>query len=95
MRKKPVSRSDPNVRPGAEAVPLAALNWPVIAVCPSLATLFVISAPTSEKLAFTALDWMVVPLVKLFSVLYVPLPLRGMARSSYAKEVNRGNAWTR
>jgi hypothetical protein len=47
---------------GAAAVPADALSWPVIVVWPSLATLLVISDPTSEKLALMMAAVIVWPL---------------------------------
>jgi hypothetical protein len=62
LRNKPVSVSPPNVMDGAAAVPAAALSGPVIVVWPSLATLLVISDPTSEKLALMMAAVIVWPL---------------------------------
>jgi hypothetical protein len=63
-----VSVSAPNVRLGVAAVPFAALSCPVMLAWPSRGRLLVISVPTSEKLALTDADSMVVPLEKLLGV---------------------------
>ena len=74
----PVSLSEPNEMPGADVVPDAALNWPVIAACPSRGSEPVISVAMSEKLPFIAELLIVVPDEKLVGTLYEPLPFRGM-----------------
>jgi hypothetical protein len=68
---------------GAAAVPFDALNCPVMAACPSLGKLLVISAPTSVKLLFTSADAIVVPELKLLVTLNVPDPFLGITRPPY------------
>ena len=73
----PVVSSDPNVTPGAAAVPLLNLIAPVIVVWPSADTLCVSAEAISEKFPFvTALDMVVPDVYGEFGRLYVPLPLR-------------------